>query len=229
VTVKSGVHVCDFCSKSDAQVKTMIYSLGKEMEGGYDICDECLVVCLEILREREDTELDARIDAALKVTSPVFEQQPDVELVDRHCFYVGPFREPFDTIYGSRVKPAVTALGCSIIRADEIFGTGVVIDDVWNGIVASSLVIAELTGKNPNVMYEVGMAHTIGRPVLMLSQYAEDIPFDLRHRRAIIYDNTPSGLATLATKLSKTVRAVLKIEDRPTQPGRLRTPRDRGR
>jgi hypothetical protein len=90
----------------------------------------------------------------------------------------------------------------------------VVIDDVRNGIVASSLVIADLTGKNPNVMYEVGMAHTIGRPVLMLSQYADDIPFDLRHRRAIIYDNTPAGLAVLATKLGRTIQVVLKIEDR---------------
>jgi len=203
------VHVCDFCGKNTRQVTHMIKGPEDGSADGLNICDECIVLCVEILREYNHPAMNARIEEALLRAAGT---DAEIEPQARHCFYVGPFREPFDTIYASRVKPTVAGLGCSIIRADEIFGTGVIIDDVRDGIAAAELVIADLTGKNPNVMYEIGMAHTMGRPVLMLSQYPDDIPFDLRHRRAIIYDHTPHGLAAMTEALAQTLASLFAID-----------------
>ena len=77
-------------------------------------------------------------------------------------------------------------------RGDDIFGLNVVMDDVRAAIATADLVIAYLSGQNPNVFYEVGIAHTLGKPVLLLSQAIEDVPFDLRHRRVLPYEYTKS-------------------------------------
>ncbi len=71
------------------------------------------------------------------------------------------------------------------------------------------LVIADLSGQNPNVFYEVGIAHTLGKPVLLLSQSIEDVPFDLRHRRVLPYEYTPIGCKRLVARLREHVLAML--------------------
>jgi len=121
------------------------------------------------------------------------------------CFYVGPFSEPFNSIYKDHIAPVFEKHGIEIRRADDIYSTGVIMEDVWVGINSASMVIAEMTGRNPNVMYEVGLAHTVGKPVLMISQAAGDLPFDLRHRRCVIYNYTPPGCRDLETGISKTI------------------------
>ena len=117
-----------------------------------------------------------------------------------------PFSEPFNTIYEDHVKPAVESTDHNIFRVDEIFGTSPIIDDIWEGIVLSEFVLADVTGKNPNVMYEIGMAHTIGKPVIIITQQIDDVPFDLRHYRCIIYEYTPRGCKDLERKISGTLR-----------------------
>ena len=75
------------------------------------------------------------------------------------------------------------------------------IQDVVSLIDRSSVVICDCSGRNPNVFYEIGIAHTLGREVILITQSAEDIPFDLRHLRYVSYLNNGEGLAQLATKL----------------------------
>jgi hypothetical protein len=71
------------------------------------------------------------------------------------------------------------------------------------------VVVAELTGRNPNVLYEVGMAHCLGKPVVLLCQTQGDIPFDLSTRRVVIYDaSQPEGAADrLRQAVAGSVRA----------------------
>ena len=66
--------------------------------------------------------------------------------------------------------------------------------DVWRGIYGPRLVIADCTGKNPNLFYEIGMAHTIGKPVILITQKQQDVPFDLQATRYIRYQYTPPGM-----------------------------------
>jgi hypothetical protein len=73
--------------------------------------------------------------------------------------------------------------------------------DVVSLIDRSHLVIADCTGRNPNVFYEIGIAHTLGREVILITQNDADIPFDLRHLRYVPYLNNGEGLAALADRL----------------------------
>jgi hypothetical protein len=96
------------------------------------------------------------------------------------------------------------------IRADNIYDNRPIIEDIWQRINEARIVISELTGKNPNVFYETGIAHTVGKEVILLTQSMDDVPFDLRHLRCIVYDYTPRGVQTLETNLRNTIEGIIK-------------------
>src|SRR2546423_9956655 len=96
------------------------------------------------------------------------------------CFVVQPFVAPFGSYFESIFKPAIEQAGLTPVRADaEIFGTGKVIDQIWRGINAAKVLVAELTTKNPNVFYELGLAHALRKPVILISSNRDDVPFNL--------------------------------------------------
>lgn len=105
------------------------------------------------------------------------------------CFVMMPFANPLGTYYEKIYKPAIEKAGLTPIRADnEIFGTGKIIDQIWVGINSAKVLIAELTNRNPNVFYELGLAHALQKPVVLISSNENDVPFDLHHIRVIYYD-----------------------------------------
>lgn len=107
------------------------------------------------------------------------------------CFVMMPFGGHLGGYYDLIFKPAITQAGLTPIRADaEIFGTGKIMDQIWRGIRASTVLIAELTSKNANVFYELGLAHALEKPVVLVSSNQDDVPFDLRHIRVVLYDQT---------------------------------------
>ncbi|MDQ6775219.1 MAG: nucleoside 2-deoxyribosyltransferase [Actinomycetota bacterium] len=105
------------------------------------------------------------------------------------CFVMQPFNGPLGGYYESIYKPAIEQAGMQPLRADaEIFGTGKIMDQIWRGIRSAKVLVAELTTKNPNVFYELGLAHALEKPVVLVSSNEDDVPFDLRHIRVILYD-----------------------------------------
>ncbi|MGJ9412210.1 hypothetical protein ACHAAC_05815 [Aeromicrobium sp. CF4.19] len=105
------------------------------------------------------------------------------------CFVMQPFESPLGSYYETVFRPAIEQAGLSAVRADaEIFGTGKIIDQIWRGIQHATVLVAELTTKNPNVFYELGLAHASKKPVILVSSNEDDVPFDLRHIRTIFYD-----------------------------------------
>jgi hypothetical protein len=123
------------------------------------------------------------------------------------CFVLMPFKEPFNSYYKQIFVPSIEAAGYSPIRADEIYGTGVIMDDVINEIRDAEALVADITEKNPNVNYEMGIAHTLLKPVVIISQTIDDIPFDYRHLRAIIYDiQETDWQSNLKDKITKTLQ-----------------------
>jgi len=121
-----------------------------------------------------------------------------------------PFKPDLDELYLQSIKPTVERtrrLKC--VRADEIYGPRPIMSDIWQSIRESVLVIADLTGRNPNVLYELGLAHAIQKPVILLTQTIDDVPFDLRHVRVLVYRNTNQGRAHLQNEILKSLRAVL--------------------
>lgn len=105
------------------------------------------------------------------------------------CFVMMPFAPPLGDYFGKIYEPAITKAGLKAMRADDdIFGTGKIIDQIWNGIHSAKVLIAELTNRNPNVYYELGLAHALKKPVVLVCSNEQDVPFDLKHIRVIYYD-----------------------------------------
>lgn len=128
------------------------------------------------------------------------------------CFIVMPFGdEDLNVVYEDFVKPIAEA-ECGLIceRGDDVFGSNVIMDDILTSIGHSDLVIADLTRKNANVFYEVGICHALGKPVLLLAQSIEDVPFDLRHRRVLLYEYTPRGCKRLESRLKENIENILE-------------------
>ncbi len=137
-------------------------------------------------------------------------KQVDFEIDDKLCFVLMPFAKKFQPIYDDYIKPAVQKAGLTCMRADDLFGPRAIIQDIWEYIFKARVVIAELTDKNPNVFYEVGLSHTLNKKVILITQDMVDVPFDLKHLRVIVYENTPQGLAELESKLLLNINAVLR-------------------
>ena len=132
------------------------------------------------------------------------------------CFVMQPFAGPLGSYYELVFKPAIEQAGLVAVRADaEIFGTGKIIDQIWRGIRSAKVLVAELTTKNPNVFYELGLAHALQKPVILVSSNQEDVPFDLRHIRVILYDQTdPFWGSKLTDKIADNIKsAVTNPED----------------
>ncbi len=142
---------------------------------------------------------------------PIFRGR-DFMLDENLVFVLSPFGHPFDTLYADHIKPAVElAFNLQCVRADNIYSTQGIMEDIWEHTCRARLLIADLTGRNPNVLYETGIAHTVGKEVILITQSMEDVPFDLRHLRHIVYNLELRGPKALEEKLKKTVSEVLGI------------------
>ena len=104
------------------------------------------------------------------------------------CFVLMPFEEPFDTYYTTIIRPAVTAAGLEPLRGDSLFRPAPIMADIWSMIQSAKVLVAELTGKNANVFYELGLAHAVGNPIVLISETMDDVPFDLQPLRVIVYE-----------------------------------------
>jgi hypothetical protein len=138
---------------------------------------------------------------SLWATSWPKEIEPDL------CFLLMPFSEPWSNDVWSLIDTIVIASGFRCERADETHGR-VVMQDIWNGIARAAVVIADLTAKNPNVTYEVGLADVLGKQVILLSQTPSDVPFDFLGSRLITYENTIGGVKRLTTQLQTRLKAL---------------------
>lgn len=134
----------------------------------------------------------------------------DVQEKPRSVFVIMPFAETFDDVYELGIKASVEALGWECQRADEIIHNRDIMCQVCQGIRQARLVIADLTGQNANVFYELGMAHALEKDVILLAQDVGDVPFDLRPMNIIAYDT----ILPLRQRLTETLGTLLG-EDRP--------------
>lgn len=128
------------------------------------------------------------------------------------CFVMQPFAKPHGDYYDKIFRPAIEKTGFLAVRADnEIFATGKIIDQVLRGISAAKVLVAELTTRNPNVFYELGIAHALNKPVVMVSANEADVPFDLHHIRIIYYDvSDPFWGSKLIDKIAENIISAVK-------------------
>jgi hypothetical protein len=121
-----------------------------------------------------------------------------------------PFTPQLKPIFDRHVKKVASALKLSAGRADDFFTRNSVMQDIWSAIYYAKVIVADCTKRNPNVFYEIGIAHTLGKDTILISQSLKDIPFDLRHLRIIVYEFTPKGLIELDRELELALRSYLR-------------------
>ncbi len=149
---------------------------------------------------------------ALSVAAAIEAKKDLINMIKGYyVFVLMPFSEDFEEIYEYGIKQTVNRLGMHCERVDEIeaFHDDNILTQIYNGIKRANFIIADMTNKNPNVFYEVGYAHALGKKVILLTQKKEDIPFDMNQRNHIIYKGK---IKTLSTKLDKRLRAMLNIK-----------------
>lgn len=118
-----------------------------------------------------------------------------------------PFAAEFETVFES-IRAACGDTGFRALRAKDIWLHSAVIQDVFTLIFKSKIVVCDFTGKNPNVFYEAGIAHTLGKHVIPITQSQTDIPFDLQHHRYLPYLNNTEGRQALRFGLANRLRTI---------------------
>jgi hypothetical protein len=103
-------------------------------------------------------------------------------------------------------------------RVDELSRPGSITKDIVKGIFEADVVIADLTDRNPNVFYELGIAHSTGNKTIMTSQRGSDIPFDVGHYRIILYEQTITGSRKFSRELDNAIKELLKSLEQTNNP-----------
>jgi hypothetical protein len=123
------------------------------------------------------------------------------------AFVIMPFSSELDFVHGV-ISSTIESYGVDVVRADEVFLSRPVMDDVKTMIAEADLVIADFTGKNPNVYYEAGLADAWKKDWIILVQSTDDLTFDVRHIRSIRYSNTMGADRKLEANLRSAMDAL---------------------
>jgi hypothetical protein len=150
-----------------------------------------------------------RQSAASQVVNPLFGRPVAKNEQHSQVFVAMPFTDSLKPIYTDHILKVAQDIGMSCKRGDDFFSSHSIMSDVWSAINHADICIVDCTGRNPNVFYELGIAHTLGRKTIMIAQSIADIPFDVRHLRTIIYQYTPVGMQQFETALLKTIKSEL--------------------
>lgn len=140
--------------------------------------------------------------------SPSVFRVPEIQLQEDLVAVMMPF-SGYDGVYNA-IRNAAEKTGLKCLRADDIWQNTTIIQDIFDLIFRARIVIVDLSGKNPNVMYETGIAHTLGKLVIPLAQSISDVPSDMIHHRALIYLKNGEGLKALENDLYQKLTNLVK-------------------
>ena len=144
------------------------------------------------------------VNLLLQGLSKIIVRNIEIEQKPSICFVVMQFTDEFNALYEEVIRPTCESYGFKVVRADDIYSSGLIIQDITRSIKESAIVIADITPNNPNVFYEVGFAHGISKPTILLSdRKREKLPFDVSGFRTLFYDNTIGGKSAVEERLKK--------------------------
>ena len=121
-----------------------------------------------------------------------------------------PFGAEYKDVY-TAIRAAAKGAGLRCQRADDIWEDDVVIQDVVNLICKARIVVCDLTSRNPNVFYEMGIAHSLGKDVVMVTQSKDDVPFDVQSRRYLRYLHNEQGLEKMTEGLQARLEKLVSM------------------
>jgi AbiJ N-terminal domain 5 len=156
----------------------------------------------------EEQYISAKPSERKIMFAPNVFQVPESTAIERDLVAVMmPFRSEFNPVLDG-IRSASAAANYRTLRVDDIWEESTVIQDIFNLIFRAHVVVVDFTGKNPNVMYETGIAHTLGRHVIPITQALQDVPFDISHHRVLNYLPNSEGIEAMIPKLAERLRYV---------------------
>ena len=115
----------------------------------------------------------------------------------KKCFVIMPISDTdgydnghFTTVYNHLIKPAVMDAGFESIRADDTLKTNIIINSIIQSILDSDIIVCDLSSKNANVFYELGLSHAFNKKVVLIKDNATNIPFDISGIRVLSYNRS---------------------------------------
>lgn len=165
------------------------------------------------------------------IAARALRQEPDRP---RMCFVVGPIGDPYAVhdspereayehhlgIFEQVIAPACEKYGIAAVRADGISHAGDINEQICRHVIESDLVIADVSGGNPNVMYELGLRHITGKPTIHIGE-AGQLPFDIASIRTIRYQRVRSHLAGARREIENALEVGLRDGFEPLTPARV--------
>lgn len=151
--------------------------------------------------------LDGRTQMIVK---PVF-GNVDYSIIPRSIFLIMPFGEEWSDDTFDVVQDIANMTDCKLIRGDDLFEPAVIVDDIWRELNKAEIVIADITIHNANVFYEIGIAHTLGKKVILIRQdKGQDAPFDLKLWRYYEYNLSPRKVKVFKEKMAMLINKILE-------------------
>lgn len=198
----AGVAFCqisDVCVHADAPGCVMSYCADP---AGFDQCLAAATLCADCEREvSRALRLGRATNAAVASARRILNRAAGL----KSAFVATPFRRELRPV-AQTVTNALRALGWTVMTGDDVVRPRRITDAIVQAILAADLVVADITGQNANVFYEVGLAHAFGTDVLMLTQ-DQRIPFDVSTERAVRYTASTRGLRRLTDELARVAGA----------------------
>lgn len=182
-----------------ASLKTNELSISEQANGTIKV--------LPLNGEFVSTSYDETPTERVITFKPSVFQVPEKKLNEKLISVMMPFSANFSGTY-SAITRVAEYMDLECLRADDIWNNSTFIQDIFDLIFCSKVVIVDFTGKNPNVMYETGIAHTLGKTVIPITQSLDDIPSDLGHHRALKYYPNEEGLRNLSNELYKRLNVI---------------------
>ena len=132
-----------------------------------------------------------------------------VDAKRRKAFVIMQFTSPFNELYAEVIKPVIEDLGLEVVRADEVAGPGLIVNDITRLIGESDVIIADVTPQNENVFYELGYAHGLAKDTILIADRNKKLPFDVSPFRTLFYDNSIVGKKHFCDGLTRHMNAIL--------------------
>ena len=148
------------------------------------------------------------LNGEIMYIKPTFFHNKNIQPDDSLCAILMPFGAEWSDDLFAVYRNAVESAGFVAWRSDLEWGDHEIMQRIWEYINKARFVIADCTGRNPNVFYELGIAHTLGKRVFICTQSRTDIPFDIQHITSYVYSPYPNGIAKLQDALGKFMLSV---------------------
>ncbi len=129
----------------------------------------------------------------------------EIKIKTGKAFVLIPHNKEFDELFYHYIKPALESHGLTVLKADNIFKPGNILSQVWAQIRTAEVILADVSGQNSNVIFEIGLCYGLQRCPILLTRNPSELPFNIRNLRYIQYENSISGAHKLAEQLKTSV------------------------